>query len=280
MPPFVAGPTPGPHERFTSVWVDGGMGGPLLLVSLSGLTDGDDADHARAVAFASELDRVGVPVTHLVQPRGPEGPLPADSVFVRWVAGRVRAGDDVLLHGYDHTADPIGSWQAVPRLGRRTEFGALPEHEATLRITAARRILTRIGLTTDGFAPPRWSASDGTLAALRGHGFRLCADDTALRSPDPSGPVLRARLLTFRSSEQWLRSAERPAGENRRARALEQAAARTAARGGTVRIAVRAKDLRKQGRVDAVLRGVRAALAAGAVPSVHRGLLLAVAPAA
>ncbi|MDQ4118080.1 MAG: DUF2334 domain-containing protein [Actinomycetota bacterium] len=256
------------------------MGGPLLLVSLSGLTDGDDADHARAVAFAGELDRQAVPVTHLLQPRGPQGPLPTGAPLVRWVAGRVRAGDDVLLHGYDHTADPIGSWQPVPRIGRRTEFGALPEHEATLRITAARRILTRIGLTTDGFAPPRWVASDGTLAALREHGFRLCADEAALRSPDPSGPALRARLLTFRSSEQWPRSAERPAGENRRARALEQAAARTAGKGGIVRIAVRAKDLRKQNRVDAVLRGVAAAVEEGAVPSVHRGLLLTAAPAA
>jgi uncharacterized protein len=256
------------------------MGGPLLLVSLSGLTDGDDADHARAVAFAGELDRHGVPVTHLLQPRGPEGPLSAGSPLVHWVAGRVRAGDDVLLHGYDHTADPIGSWQSVPRIGRRTEFGALPEHEATLRITAARRVLTRIGLTTDGFAPPRWVASDGTLAALREHGFRLLADEVALRSPDPTGPVLRARLLTFRSTEQWPRAADRPAGENRRARALEQAAARTAGKGGTVRIALRAKDLRKQSRVDAALRGVRAAIDEGAVPSVHRGLLRAVATAA
>lgn len=262
------------------------MGGPLLLVSLSGLTDGDGADLARAVAFAGELDRLAVPVTHLVQPRGVGGdvtvPLRRDSAFVGWVAGRVRAGDDVLLHGYDHTADPIGSWQngAVPRFGRRTEFGALPEHEATLRITAARRVLTSIGLGTDGFAPPRWAASDGTLAALRWHGFRLCAEESALRSPDGSAPELRARLLTFRSSAQWPRSADRPGGENRRARALEQAAGRVARRGGIVRIAVRAKDLRKSNRVDAVLRAASVAVDAGAAPSVHRGLLVASAPAA
>ena len=253
-----------------------------LLVSLSGLTDGDDADHARAVAFAGELDRHRVPVTHLLQPRGVGGdltaPLSAGTPLVRWVACRVRAGDDVLLHGYDHAVDPVGAWQngGVPRIGRRSEFGALPEHEATLRITAARRILTTIGLSTDGFAPPRWVASDGTLAALRAHGFRLCADEAALRAPDGSAPVLRAPILTFRGSEQRPRSA----GENRRARALEQAAARAAGRGGIVRIAVRAKDLRKQSRVDAVLGGVRAALGEGAVPAVHRGLLRAAAPAA
>ncbi|WP_226379156.1 DUF2334 domain-containing protein [Pseudonocardia sp. KRD291] len=264
-------------------------GAPMLLVSLSGLTDADDAARARAVAFAGELDRRLVPLTHLVQPRGPQGPhgngsLRRGDSLVRWVAGRVRAGDDVLLHGYDHTADPVGSWQngAVPRIGRRTEFGALPRHEATLRLTAARRVMTAVGLGTEGFAPPGWVASNGTVAALREHGFRLCADDTALRSTDPSLASIRSRVLTFRRSDQWPRSEERerPAGEHRRARALEQAAARTAARGGVVRIALRAKDLRKPHRVQAALSAIDAALAAGATPTVHRGLLAAAEPAA
>ncbi|RZT83623.1 hypothetical protein EV383_0434 [Pseudonocardia sediminis] len=259
-------------------------GTSTLLVSLSGLTDADDASRARAVAFAGELDRRLVPLTHLVQPRGPEGPLRRGDALVRWVAGRVRAGDDVLLHGYDHTADPVGSWQngAVPRIGRRTEFGALPRHEATLRLTAARRVMTSVGLRTDGFAPPGWVASNGTVDALREHGFLLCADDTALRSTDPSQPSIRARVLTFRRADQWPRSEERerPAGEHRRARALEQAAARTASRGGVVRIALRAKDLRKPHRVQAALTAIDAALSAGAVPAVHRGLLAAAEPAA
>lgn len=254
----------------------------LLLVSLSGLTDADDAARARAVAFAGELDRRRVPLTHLVQPRGPERPLQRRDALVRWIAGRVRAGDDVLLHGYDHTADPVGSWQngAVPRIGRRTEFGALPRHEATLRLTAARRVLSSVGLAAEGFAAPGWVASEGTAAALREHGFRLCADDAGLRSPDAAGPAIRARVLTFRRSDQWPRSAERPAGEHRRARALEQAAARAAARGGVVRIALRVKDLRKPHRVEAALSAIEAALTTGAVPAVHRGLLAAAEPAA
>ncbi|MFP5069061.1 DUF2334 domain-containing protein [Pseudonocardia nantongensis] len=253
-----------------------------LLVSLSGLTDGDDADRARAAAFAAELDRRGVPLTHLVQPRGPEGPLRRGDDLVRWIAGRIRAGDDLLLHGYDHTADPVGSWQngAVPRFGRRTEFGALPRHEAVLRLTAARRVLAATGLSTDGFAPPRWTASDGTLDALHDHGFALCADETALRSPGPDGRALKARVLSFRSVEVRLRPAERPAGERWRARALLQAAGRTAERGGTVRIALRAKDLRKSHRVDAALVAIDAARGAGAVPAVHRGLVAADVPAA
>ncbi|MBC3194106.1 DUF2334 domain-containing protein [Pseudonocardia sp. C8] len=250
-----------------------------LLVSLSGLTDATDADRARAVAFAAELDRLGVPLTHLVQPKGPEHALRRGDDLVRWIAGRVGAGDDVLLHGYDHTADPVGSWQngAVPRIGRRSEFGALPRHEAGLRLTAARRVLTATGLSTDGFAAPRWVASAGTLEALAEHGFGLCADETSLRVP--GGPVLRAKVLTFRSSEPWLGS-ERATGDRRRGRALQQQAVRIADRGGIVRIALRAKDLRKPHRADAALAAVDAARNAGAAGAVHRGLFPAAAPAA
>lgn len=254
----------------------------MLLVSLSGLTDGDDADRDRARGFAGELDRRSVPLTHLVQPRGPGGPLRRGDDLVRWLSDRLARGDDLLLHGYDHTADPVGSWQngTVPRIGRRTEFGALPRHEAVLRLTAARRVLDAAGLATDGFAPPRWLASEGTLQALHEHGFVLCADETALRSPAPAGPVRRARVLSFRTAEARLRAAERPTGDRWRARALLQAAGRTAGRGGIVRIAVRAKDLRKPHRVEAALVAIDAARGAGAHPSIHRGLLTAAAPAA
>ncbi|MBP2364379.1 DUF2334 domain-containing protein [Pseudonocardia parietis] len=250
-----------------------------LLVSLSGLTGGDDADRARAAAFAVELDRRGVPLTHLVQPTGPAGPLRRGDDLVRWIAGRVRAGDDVLLHGYDHTADPVGAWQngSVPRIGRRTEFGALPRHEAGLRLTGARRILAATGLSTDGFAPPGWIASGGTVDALTDQGFGLCTDETSLRVL--GGPVLRAKVLTFRSSEPWL-GGERAAGDRRRGRALEQQVMRTAQRGGIIRIALRAKDLRKPHRTGAVLAAIDAARTAGAVGSVHRSLLAAAAPAA
>ncbi|MBN9759155.1 DUF2334 domain-containing protein [Pseudonocardia sp. Ae707_Ps2] len=249
-----------------------------MLVSLSGLTDSDDADRARAAAFAAELDRRGVPLTHLVQPKGPEGPLRRGDDLVRWIAGRVRAGDDLLLHGFDHTSDPVGAWQngTVPRIGRRTEFGALPRHEAGLRLTGARRILLATGLSTDGFAPPGWMASEGTLDALADLGFGLCADETTVRAT--GGPVLRSRVLTFRSSEPW--RGERRAGERRRGRALEQQAVRTAERGGLVRLALRAKDLRREHRVEAALAAVDAARGAGAVGAVHRTLFRAAAPAA
>jgi hypothetical protein len=50
---------------------------------------------------------------------------------------------------------------------------------------------------------------------------------------------------------------------------------RTARRGGLVRINVRAKDLRREPRRDAVLAAVDAALALGAVPASYRTAPLA-----
>ncbi|ANY06430.1 DUF2334 domain-containing protein [Pseudonocardia sp. HH130630-07] len=249
-----------------------------LLVSLSGLTDGDDADLARAATFASELYGRHVPLTHLVQPKGPDGPLRRGDALVGWITERVAAGDDLLLHGFDHTGSPLGVRPvgAVGRMRRRSEFGALPRHEATLRLTGARRLLAATGLSTDGFAPPGWAASPGTVLALADLGFTLCADETSLGTP--GGPVHRAKVLTFRSTEPWL--ADRAAGDRRRGRALWHQAVRTAERGGIVRIAVRAKDLRTDRRVSAALEAIDAARAAGAVPAVHRGMVPALPAAA
>jgi thiamine monophosphate synthase len=94
----------------------------------------------------------------------------------------------------------------------------------------------------------------------------------------PGGEVVRAKVLTFRSSEPWL--GDRTAGDRRRGRALEQQAVRTARRGGIVRIALRAKDLRKEHRSISALAAIDAARAAGATPSVHRGFRAAALPAA
>ncbi|MDQ3886993.1 MAG: DUF2334 domain-containing protein, partial [Actinomycetota bacterium] len=140
-----------------------------LLVSLSGirLATLDSCQHLTA-----ELDRRGVHTSLLVVPRAP-GP-------VDWVRYRRAGGDAVLLHGYDHTADPIGAWgrHAVTRIGRRAEFAALPCHEAGLRLLAGDKLLEQLELRTDAFAPPRWLASPGTLEALRCAGFAVCADAT------------------------------------------------------------------------------------------------------
>lgn len=238
-----------------------------LIVSLSGLTDDTPEPLRRGAAFAAELDARSVPLSQLFRPGG----ITAGSPLVAWLLERRAAGDTIVLHGYDHTADPIGNWQSsVARVGRRAEFATLPRHEAGLRLTAARRALTMLGLRTDVFVPPRWLASTGTVEALQEQGFAVLADETAVRVLQ-EGTEVRARVLGFRASGERRPVGEgRPAAEAWRRRVLEAEVLRTARRGGLVRINVRAKDLRRPERVEAALAAVDAALARGAMPETYR----------
>lgn len=253
-------------------------GAPLpaarLLVSLSGLTEDNPETLALAAEFTAEVAARGVMLSQLLRPRSGPEPLQADSALVRWVHERRAAGDAVVLHGYDHTADPIGAWHSstIARVGRRAEFATLPRHEAGLRLTAARRALTAVGLRTELFVPPRWLASPGTVEALREQGFRVLADEHGVHHlQDPEATVVRARVLGFRASgERHPLGDDRKAAEAWRCRMLVAEVTRTARRGGLLRINVRAKDLRREPRRDAVLAAVDAALALGAVPATYR----------
>ena len=189
-----------------------------LYVSLSG--------GAVDQRFVAALDARAVPVAHLLRPAD------APPALVAWIRER---GDALALHGYDHTPRPLGHGR-----GRKGEFACLPHHEAGLRLTAARRALTALGLWTDVFAPPRWLASDGTVTAATEQGFRVLAAESAIYDL-PTGAVEPARVLGARSASLGVAWVLR--------------------RGGPVRIHVRAKDLRRPGRAETVLAAVDAALA-------------------
>lgn len=229
-----------------------------LLVSLSGIRSATLDDCA---SLTEQLDARRVPASLLVVPRFPGGRTVLD-----WARARRDQGDAIMVHGYDHTADPIGSWgsRTVTHLGRKAEFATLPAHEAGLRLYAARVLLERLELHTDGFVPPRWLASSGTLRALRHRGFRLCADATAVRDLHAE-QVHRGRVLGFgmfgmahgERAEPWW------------GRAMVLGAARIARRGGLVRIAVDASDLARDGRRSALLDAVDIALHHGARPSTY-----------
>ncbi len=181
----------------------------------------------------------------------------------------------MLLHGYDHTADPIGCWEShtVARLGRRAEFATLPAHEAGLRLQAANILLDQLGLRTDVFVPPRWLASAGTLRALQQHGYRVCADATAVRDLC-SDRVHRARVLGF--SVLGLGVLGLAPGDRAElwwCRAIVLGAARAARRGGLVRIAVDATDLARSARRSALLDAVDIALHHGARPSTYSAII-------
>jgi predicted deacetylase len=156
---------------------------------------------------------------------------------------------------------------------RRAEFAALPRHEAGLRLTAARRALTALGLRTDMFVPPRWLASPGTVEALHEQGFGVLADENGVRflQGAAADTVVRAKVLGFRASgERRPLADDRKAAEAWRCRMLAAEVARTVRRGGLVRINIRSKDLKRDARRTAVLAAVDAALDMGAVPATYR----------
>ncbi|MET0315605.1 MAG: DUF2334 domain-containing protein [Rhodococcus fascians] len=218
-----------------------------LIVSVSGIRD-DTCDNA--AEFALELDKRGVAQSLLVAPRLKDKyRLTKDENTQDWLRGRRDLGDAIVLHGYDQAATKR----------RRAEFAALPRHEARLRLMAADRVMEQTGLRTRVFAAPRWIASPGAVAALPEAGFRMIAGLSAIHDLE-SGSLVRARVLGigegFKAEPWWCR-------------ALVIGAGRTARRGGTVRLAVSAKQLGRSGPRQAILDAVDLALYSGATPGVY-----------
>lgn len=215
----------------------------------------------RLTDVIAQLAARGVPVSLLVQPRAcARSPLVSE-----WVQARAREGDAVLMHGYDHAVTT--PHRSVP-LGRKAEFATLPAHEAGLRLTAAAAAMERTGLRVDGFAPPRWLASAGTLTALRRLGFALCADAVGVHDLR-TGELHRARVqrLTTQSHRT----------ETLHCFALVLGAARSARRGGLVRIGADSDDLARPGPRQALLDAVDVAIEAGATPYTYRNFAMGVA---
>lgn len=216
-----------------------------LVVSLSGI---GIRTLRRCAELAGELDPRGVALSLLFAPR--LAGAGQHSAVVDWVRQRRSRGDALLLHGFDLTDAPR----------RRAEFGSLPAHEAGLRLTAARRLMGTLDLEVDAFAPPRWSASPGTLSALRRNDFALCADATRIYDLR-AGTVHRGRVHGLAANERVAAWA---------CFALVLGVARAARRGGLIRLSVDAADLAKPGPRLAILDAIDIATHHGAEPSTYQ----------
>jgi predicted deacetylase len=218
-----------------------------LFASVSAISDATRGDCAR---FAAQLDRRGVPLSLLVSPRLRAGyRLAEDPATQEFLRERRASGDAIVLHGYDRSATER----------RRAEFSTLGRHEARLRLIAADRVLEQAGLRTRVFAAPRWNASTGALAALPDAGFRMNLGYTAITDLT-TGEESRARVLGigdgFLSDRWWCRAVI--AGANR-----------TARRGGTLRLAIDARQLSCSTSRRTVLDAIDLALHHGARAQSH-----------
>ncbi|MFR9750766.1 DUF2334 domain-containing protein [Nocardia sp. 004] len=219
-----------------------------LIVSISGIRD---TTTDAAFEFAEQMDRRGVPLSLLVAPRlKGKYRLLDDPATQEWLRSRRAGGDAIVLHGYDQAATKR----------RRAEFAALPKHEARLRLTAADRVLEQVDVRTRLFAAPRWNASTGALEVLPELGFRLALGLTSIIDLERN-TALKSRVYGlgegFRAEPWWCR-------------ALVLGAARTARRGGILRLAVSAVQLQRPGPRQAMLDAVDLALFHGAVGATYR----------
>jgi uncharacterized protein len=219
-----------------------------LVVSVSGIGKRTLAD---VEAFCTQMDARSVPVSLLVAPRlSGDYRLDSDPGTVEWLTSRRAGGDAIVLHGYDDAATKK----------RRGEFAMLRTHEANLRLTAADRVLEHLGLRTRLFAAPGWVVSPGTVKALPRNGFRLLADLHGITDLERHTTV-RTRVLGigegFLAEPWWCRM-------------VVLSAERIARRGGVVRVAVAARQLRKPGPLQAMLDAVDLACMHGCAPTVYK----------
>jgi uncharacterized protein len=219
-------------------------------------------------AWVRDLDRLGVPASLLVIP----GPWRGRSLFddaetVAWLHGRVDAGDEVVLHGWDHERVPGGApWrQAVGAVVARgcAEFAALDSDEAARRLLRGLAVLDRLGLAVEGFTPPGWLASPAARHAMGRVGFRYTTSHLGIH-PLPAGRVIPALALSHRPGG-W--------GERLGADLVGRLSRRAAAAGRGVRIALHPADRSLPGLVEATLDAIASVLALGAVPRTYGSLV-------
>jgi hypothetical protein len=134
-------------------------GGRRLAVALH---DVEPATFERCALIRDWLDDHGVDrVTLLVIPARDLHPLSDRRPEIAdWLSERVRSGDAIAQHGFQHFQDRPAHWSrpARPRLHREApEFIGLDERETERALDAGRRVLKLAGIEPRGFVAPAYA---------------------------------------------------------------------------------------------------------------------------
>ncbi len=229
--------------------------GTRLVVSVHDVAPAT-ADQTRR--WCADADSLGIPVSLLVIPGPWRGTSLTDAPeYAGVLRARAVGGDELVMHGWAHTAGPEGAWprRLAGRMVARgaAEFGALDEDQAADRLMDGRAVFREFGLTTYGFTPPGWLASAATNRALRQVGYRYTTSHFGVLDLR-SGRTRRGFALSHRPGGT---------GERLGAALMGRWARWSANRGGLVRIALHPDDLARPALRDATLRAIEAVLAAG-----------------
>src|SRR5215510_11038323 len=111
---------------------------PSVVVSVHDVSPATADETAR---WCADLDSLGVRASLLVIP-GPWRGTTMTPDYARVLKNRDQHGDEIVLHGWTHTAGPEGPW-VRRQLGRAiargaAEFAALDERDAALRLHNGR----------------------------------------------------------------------------------------------------------------------------------------------
>ena len=245
-----------------------GDGSARLVVSVH---DVSPATADATAQWCADADSVGIPVSLLVIPGPWRGTsLTFEPEYAAILQERAAAGDEIVLHGWEHAAGPEGSpvRRTVAKAVARgaAEFAALNRQEAGDRIAAAQRVMTALNLPAPGFTPPGWLASPDAEFALARAGFGYTTNHFGVKDLR-SGRLHRGFALSHRPGGGW--------SERFGAAMLERIAARGAARGSLVRIALHPDDLLRPGLRETTLRSIEKVLAAGARPMTYSQVVAA-----
>ena len=140
---------------------------------------------ARLLAMLDELG--AAQVTLLVVPdfHG-RGRIDRHAGFRRAIERRLRRGDELALHGYEHRdrtpppRDPLAWVRRRVLTAGEGEFAAVDELQARQKLQSGLRMFAALEWPVAGFVPPAWLASAGTRAALRDSGLHFTSTHTAL----------------------------------------------------------------------------------------------------
>jgi predicted deacetylase len=237
---------------------------PRIVVSVH---DVSPATTTESRLWVEELNERGVPASLLVVPGPWRGKALADDPgFADWLQGCVEWGHELCLHGWNHTATsgaPFGRTLVGNLVARGCgEFWSLNEDEAVDRVRQGLDVLAGLDLHTTGFTPPGWLASAAAIRGLRRAGLLY---------------VTNHRCVTDLRTGRRVRSlviCHRPGGFGERAGAALMARTPGLVRPGrTLRIALHPDDLMRPGLRDAALKGIDAALSAGAIAITYETLM-------
>jgi predicted deacetylase len=139
------------------------------------LHDIEPSTFERCALIRDWLDDHGVDrVTLLVIPASDLHPL-ADRrpEIVSWIQERIRSGDAVAQHGFQHRRTPAGRWalQVVPKIhSEAAEFAGLDASDTARALDAGRRVLKLAGIEANGFVAPAYAYTPA-LRAMVGSRF-------------------------------------------------------------------------------------------------------------